>query len=758
MSEPAQVSRPQPRFLPAFFLGPAVLAAANLALFWRFLSPATHRVLSEAGEDLTGQFFWWRQFGFDQLKQGHLALWNPHLFCGEPFFGGFQSALLYPPNWLFMVLPLTFAVNLSIALHVFLAGLFAFFWAQGRGAHPASALAAAFLYMWGGAYFLHVVPGHLSNLCSMAWIPLVFLAVDRLRGKGWGASLPLGMAAFSMQVFAGHIQYAYYTVLAVGLYALLDWNRTPRKLSFWGGLAVMGLGAGLLAAIQLLAGWNAAGESFRFQRLSLDFIDAADMTPERLCCLLMPGFFGGMGDYWGGGIYWEGAVFVSVTAFGLALFALFISDHPQKKTFGWMALFLTLLAVGKRTPLFAFFYRYVPLFDHFRGIGKMNILITLCLAALAVMGMDEIFRNPSCLHRLQKAAAWAAPVFLLPALALWLGSPPGKWLGKSGEQASPMAFSFLACGLKVAFFSFLAWAGRKKELFRYGFPLLAAMELCLFAGGNLPSFDDAALVARAAQIRQVYSADPGDYRVLAEPSNTTLGARGLDIWGEDPAVPFRYAAFAAASQETTTDRDILRKSFFNRFPPSLGLLRLRYLFHDEGGRLIPQRTGLKEVPRVFLVRRFEVLPREAILPRTLSPGFRPGKEVLLESDPGLPPATASPASGEAVCKDLSTDEVEIEARVRKPALLVLSDNYSRGWNALAFPDSNQGRYRVLPANGFQMAVPLGAGAHHFLLRYRPTAFVVGKWVSLFSWLAFLGWLAFQGLKVKWNRNARGNAG
>src|SRR5208282_4261617 len=106
---------------------------ANLILFWRFLSPSTHWVLSRDNEDLAGQFLWWRQFGFEELKKGHLALWNPFVYCGEPFFGGFQSALLYPPNWLFMFLPLPFAVNLSIALHTFLAGWFTFLWARNRG-------------------------------------------------------------------------------------------------------------------------------------------------------------------------------------------------------------------------------------------------------------------------------------------------------------------------------------------------------------------------------------------------------------------------------------------------------------------------------------------------------------------------------------------------------------------------------------------------------------------------------------------------
>jgi hypothetical protein len=39
-----------------FWAATALLALANLILFWRFLSPATHWVLSRDNEDLAGQF------------------------------------------------------------------------------------------------------------------------------------------------------------------------------------------------------------------------------------------------------------------------------------------------------------------------------------------------------------------------------------------------------------------------------------------------------------------------------------------------------------------------------------------------------------------------------------------------------------------------------------------------------------------------------------------------------------------------------
>src|SRR5581483_5784361 len=530
--------------------GPRVQVAAvltlfftTLLLFWDFLSPSTHWVLSKEGEDLTGQFIWWRQFGFEELQKGHLALWNPHLFCGAPFFGGFQSALLYPLNWFFMVLPPPFAVNFTIALHVFLAGCLAYLWVAGRGSHPASALMAGLLYALGGAYFLHLVPGHLPNLCTMAWLPMVFWALDRYREERKLSWILAGMFALAMQILAGHIQYVYYESLAVGLYVLGGNKQTKDRPGYYSGLGLMFAGAALLTAVQLFAGWDAAGESVRAQHLSVDIVDEADITWERLWCLLMPDFFLGWKNYWGGGMYWEGVLYISVTAFVLAFYGLRYSSDPQKKTLGWASLSMLFIALGKRSFLFTLFYKYFPLFDHFRGVGKFNILITLFLGALAALGMDEALRRPSSLKSLGGFLIRAGSVFFA-AGALFYEAPRlggARLFRQYLSHADQMALSLFGCGCMLFFLALLAFGAGKRPWLRYGFLALAFTELFIFAKGNLPFFDYGPLASQAAAIQKIYDREPGDYRVLADNTNFTLGTKGMDIWGEDPIIPYRYA-------------------------------------------------------------------------------------------------------------------------------------------------------------------------------------------------------------------------
>ncbi len=732
------------RYFQSIWKIPGLLLAATLAVFWDFLSPYTSKVLSIPGGDLSDILVSWYQFGFGELRKGHLTLWNPYLCGGLPFLGGFQSALLYPPNWLFMVLPLPFALNLNFALHVFLSGWFTFLWISRRGSHPASALMAALGFMFGGSTFLHLVPGHLPNVDSMTWTPLVFLAVDGCLERVEKKWILLGMFALSMQILSGHIQYGYYTVFAASLYVLLNIPRTGQKKIFLAAWVVMGAGAGLLTAVQLLTGWEAAGESVRTQHLSLDFLNIASITPERLWCLLMPRFFGGWRNYWGGSFYWEGVLFISVTAFLLALFALGSSPHPQKKIFAAIALFLGSLAIGTHLPLFAFFCKWVPFFGNFRGVGKLNVQITLCLLALAAMGMDGIFDHPRNLKGFGQLAGWGSGIFFFTA-GLFLAVPRlggARIFRQYLVYAGSMTLSLLFCGILLAGLAFLAWASLRRPAWRWMFVVVAFLELFLFAKDNLPFFDFKELSAKVSGIQEIYSRDPGDYRVSAAIPDTTLGARGWDIWGEDPVNPFRYARFVCATQGLDVDKDTQLIPFFRQWPPSMGLLRLRYVIKQEAGQWRVEKTGFREPPRAFLTERFEVLNPDEILKRTLDPRFDPTKEALLESGPGIPSGNDS-AAGHVLLKDLSSDKIEVEAEISKPALLVVTDNYSRGWKIEPQSADTQGRYQVMPVNGFQRAIPLLTGSHHFYMEYIPSLFNFGKWISIGSWICFFALLVLK---------------
>ncbi|HET7228096.1 MAG TPA: hypothetical protein VFJ55_05605, partial [Chthoniobacterales bacterium] len=155
-----------------------ILFALALAIFADLLFGGGSRVLGHPASDLFLQYYAWRDFGFRELAKGNLALWNPHIFSGAPYLGGMQGAQLYPPNWIFLILPLAVAINWSIALHVFAIGVFMFLWMKQRGLTASASFLGGTMVMFSGAFFSHIFAGHLPQLCTMSWAPLIFCSID----------------------------------------------------------------------------------------------------------------------------------------------------------------------------------------------------------------------------------------------------------------------------------------------------------------------------------------------------------------------------------------------------------------------------------------------------------------------------------------------------------------------------------------------------------------------------------------------------
>src|SRR5438046_3032888 len=55
--------------------------------------------------DVQYYFIPYHQLVASFVWKGWLPLWNPYAFSGIPLLGDGQTAMFYPPNWLFLILP-----------------------------------------------------------------------------------------------------------------------------------------------------------------------------------------------------------------------------------------------------------------------------------------------------------------------------------------------------------------------------------------------------------------------------------------------------------------------------------------------------------------------------------------------------------------------------------------------------------------------------------------------------------------------------
>jgi hypothetical protein len=755
----------------------ALLLLLTVGIFADVLFLPGEKVLSHTGEDLFAQHIHWRAFGFGELKKGNLALWNPHIYCGAPFFGGMQSALLYPPNWIFLALPLAKAVNASIALHVFLAGLFMYLWARHRGLHRPAAFFSGSLLMLGGTCFPHIYAGHLPNLCTMVWAPLLFLSIDglfavettgstgpekpRRPGPGWW--ILLGAFAFSMQIFAGHPQYVFYTAVAAGIYFALRLSRAEKRLEPAVSFIALFVFAASLSAVQLLSGVDASAEAVRSGGVPFKFASMYSFPWENLGTLLAPDLFGGpnRAHYWGKWSPAEMTLFISLAGLVLAVYGAVRGPKSRRPFHLSMIAILFVLALGKRTPLFPLLYRFVPGFDLFRGSSKFTFPLSLFLVMLAGVGLDHLLRSEKTSRIPALLSVLSAAVIGGLSLAVRVGSSagdPNGWWARlmasvygTGESLLPLevrgkAALFREAGRDTA--ASLAWAAavllvaaaffywsRRSRTACYAFVAMAILELLLFVRWFRPTFPLAEAIPPIYE--QFARARPGDGRVFNMNYPDKCMSAGLDaIWGYDPIIPKRYAELVFYSQGKDPDK-AGQQITFEKIPRLYSMLRLTYLLQPEDDSL-RYRQLADPMPRLKLISRYRVVAgRDRILADMTAASSDFGSEVLLESEPRVSPDSTGPP-GTVRLVDASTDRLEIEADLERNSILLITDGYAGGWRVRALSPGPQDSYQVMPADYALRAVPLKAGSHHFVVEYSPGAFRIGRVISAGSWLVFLG--------------------
>lgn len=302
------------------------------------------------------QFFPWRWYAWEIVKSGHLPLWNPLSGMGAPLLANYQSALLYPPNWLFFALGAiggegwaAWSQGVLVCLHLAWAGVGMALLAQRLGQKELGQTVAGLAF--GLSSYLVGRAGFLSMNAALAWLPWLLVAVTdlqsaidkkdshshgRLRIAWQGGLLALCLA---LQLLTGHAQITWYSWLLVGLWAAFwawnsahshNWDDLEKitldnkiRASVWAilRLAAATAFACLLAAAQLFPTAEYLAVSQRSSEVGYEFASTYSFWPWRFLTLFAPDLFGNpaRGDFWGYGNYWEDAVYVGLLPLLLGL-------------------------------------------------------------------------------------------------------------------------------------------------------------------------------------------------------------------------------------------------------------------------------------------------------------------------------------------------------------------------------------------------------------------------------------------------------
>ena len=202
--------------------------------------------------DYTGALdaeFAWSAYFVSSIRKGEFPFWNPYQGLGQPLLANYVSGVLYPINWLHIVIPpawwdLVFLLNTALAaISVYLVSRLLLL------SRPASVVAAIAVLTSGFiAAFLPVR----SIVSSIVWYPFLLYAIERsFREPAWRfATWSLFIGTYCLAT-AGHPEPALMILAAVCAYVLLRklLDRGVRwRDTFW---VVVPMFAGGLAAAPL---------------------------------------------------------------------------------------------------------------------------------------------------------------------------------------------------------------------------------------------------------------------------------------------------------------------------------------------------------------------------------------------------------------------------------------------------------------------------------------------------------------------------
>ncbi|MCA1917767.1 MAG: YfhO family protein [Flavobacterium piscis] len=104
-------------------------------------------------------------------------------------------------------------------------------------------------------------------------------------------------------------------------------------------------------------------------------------------------FVSGMPTYWGDQPIVAAPAYIGVVVFFLGVLALFIDDRKIKYVFLSGAIVALVLSWGKNFSLLTdFFIDYVPMYDKFRAVSSIQVILELCFPVLAIMGLQSFFK------------------------------------------------------------------------------------------------------------------------------------------------------------------------------------------------------------------------------------------------------------------------------------------------------------------------------------------------------------------------------
>ena len=339
--------------------------------------------------------------------------------------------------------------------------------------------------------------GHNAKADAIAYFPLVLAGILLVFQKKYLFGFILTSLAMALEINASHLQMTYYLLFMVGFLVLFHFMEALQKKESKTFLKQLSI---LLVAVLIGIGVNATkimaakqyqkvstrhaseltkdanGNLIKTTGLDKDYITEYSYGKLESLDLFIPRFMGGASneklsessntykfiakDYGkkqaksfvenGVPTYWGTQPFVAAPAYIGAIFmflfvlGIFTVDSKYKKWLVATAIFSLLLSFGKNLSFLTdFFIHYIPLYNKFRAVSSIQVLLELAIPVLGILGLSKILSNS--ISKDQKITYLKKTTYIVGGIALFF-TLFGKYIfdfeGQSDRSLDQMIVGF----------------------------------------------------------------------------------------------------------------------------------------------------------------------------------------------------------------------------------------------------------------------------------------------------------------------------
>ena len=248
--------------------------------------------------------------------------------------------------------------------------------------------------------------------------------------------------------------------------------------------------------------------------------------------------------YWGNQPFVEAPAYVGIAVFFLFVFSVFLYRGNHRSWLLASIILSLLLSFGKNFSFLTdLFISYFPIYDKFRAVSSIQVILELCIPIMAILGLSSLFSDKIMTKSKIRALNFTGMVFLLILIVLYLikGFLPfsgisDQYMDETIVEAliedrkeiyvSQLLKSFIFISIIFSLIFLFIKEKLNKNYFIVSLAIIISTDLILFSKNyvNDENFVDAVNVENPYNLDEVYKSiidDKSDYRVLDLTENST---------------------------------------------------------------------------------------------------------------------------------------------------------------------------------------------------------------------------------------------